>query len=56
VKFTVEEQRKITDRKHNIRNMSVIAHVDHGIYLFKNCSLYMNLISLCFYGLLMLKY
>ncbi|VYS57170.1 unnamed protein product [Arabidopsis thaliana] len=30
VKFTVEEQRKITDRKHNIRNMSVIAHVDHG--------------------------
>ncbi|CAE5967048.1 unnamed protein product [Arabidopsis arenosa] len=30
VKFTVEEQRKIMDRKHNIRNMSVIAHVDHG--------------------------
>ncbi|KAG7577002.1 EF-G domain III/V-like [Arabidopsis thaliana x Arabidopsis arenosa] len=30
VKFTVEEQRKIMDRKHNIRNMSVIAYVDHG--------------------------
>ncbi|XP_021895937.1 elongation factor 2-like [Carica papaya] len=30
VKFTAEELRKIMDRKHNIRNMSVIAHVDHG--------------------------
>lgn len=30
VKFTAEELRKIMDLKHNIRNMSVIAHVDHG--------------------------
>ena len=28
--FTVAEIRNIMDRKHNIRNMSVIAHVDHG--------------------------
>ena len=31
VKFTAEELRAIMDRKHNIRNMSVIAHVDHGM-------------------------
>ncbi|QQP53382.1 Uncharacterized protein FKW44_005849 [Caligus rogercresseyi] len=30
VNFTVAEIRKIMDKKHNIRNMSVIAHVDHG--------------------------
>lgn len=30
VKFTVEELRRTMDLKHNIRNMSVIAHVDHG--------------------------
>ncbi|KAL2331090.1 hypothetical protein Fmac_018671 [Flemingia macrophylla] len=30
VKFTVDELRQIMDGKHNIRNMSVIAHVDHG--------------------------
>ncbi|EFJ20382.1 hypothetical protein SELMODRAFT_418246 [Selaginella moellendorffii] len=30
VKFTAEELRRIMDKKHNIRNMSVIAHVDHG--------------------------
>ena len=30
VKFTAEELRRIMDFKHNIRNMSVIAHVDHG--------------------------
>ena len=28
--FTVDEIREIMDKKHNIRNMSVIAHVDHG--------------------------
>ncbi|KAH0467634.1 hypothetical protein IEQ34_002667 [Dendrobium chrysotoxum] len=30
VKFTADELRRIMDLKHNIRNMSVIAHVDHG--------------------------
>eukprot|EP00243_Klebsormidium_subtile_P004004 TRINITY_DN17789_c0_g1_i1.p1 TRINITY_DN17789_c0_g1~~TRINITY_DN17789_c0_g1_i1.p1 ORF type:complete len:844 (-),score=361.35 TRINITY_DN17789_c0_g1_i1:309-2840(-) len=30
VKFTMEEIRRIMDKKNNIRNMSVIAHVDHG--------------------------
>ncbi|CAJ2659254.1 unnamed protein product [Trifolium pratense] len=30
VKFTADELRAIMDLKHNIRNMSVIAHVDHG--------------------------
>eukprot|EP00218_Dolichomastix_sp_CCMP3274_P006943 CAMPEP_0170133574 /NCGR_PEP_ID=MMETSP0033_2-20121228/1385_1 /TAXON_ID=195969 /ORGANISM="Dolichomastix tenuilepis, Strain CCMP3274" /LENGTH=855 /DNA_ID=CAMNT_0010369077 /DNA_START=45 /DNA_END=2612 /DNA_ORIENTATION=- len=30
VKFTIEEMRKQMDHVDNIRNMSVIAHVDHG--------------------------
>ena len=30
VKFTIEQLREIMDFKHNIRSMSVIAHVDHG--------------------------
>merc|ERR1712198_166602 len=30
VNFTVEEIRGLMDKKNNIRNMSVIAHVDHG--------------------------
>jgi elongation factor 2 len=30
VKFTVDQMRGIMDMPHNIRNMSVIAHVDHG--------------------------
>uniref|UniRef100_F1L8H9 Elongation factor 2 n=1 Tax=Ascaris suum TaxID=6253 RepID=F1L8H9_ASCSU len=30
VNFTIDEIRSIMDRKKNIRNMSVIAHVDHG--------------------------
>lgn len=34
VKFTADELRRIMDMKHNIRNMSVIAHVDHGMMLF----------------------
>jgi elongation factor 2 len=31
VKFTVEALRGIMDKQANIRNMSVIAHVDHGM-------------------------
>lgn len=30
VNFTIEEIRHIMDNQDNIRNMSVIAHVDHG--------------------------
>eukprot|EP00891_Asterochloris_glomerata_P007131 jgi/Astpho2/7131/Aster-08310 len=30
VKFTIEEIRMLMDKQKNIRNMSVIAHVDHG--------------------------
>lgn len=30
VNFTVDEIRTMMDKKKNIRNMSVIAHVDHG--------------------------
>jgi len=30
VKFTAEQMRSVMDYKQNIRNMSVIAHVDHG--------------------------
>jgi len=30
VNFTPEQMRSIMDQPHNIRNMSVIAHVDHG--------------------------
>lgn len=29
-KFTMEQIREIMDNQNNIRNMSVIAHVDHG--------------------------
>jgi len=31
VKFTTDQMRLIMDKPTNIRNMSVIAHVDHGI-------------------------
>jgi len=30
VNFTIDQMRAIMDLKHNIRSMSVIAHVDHG--------------------------
>jgi len=30
VHFTIDQLREIMDKPHNIRNMSVIAHVDHG--------------------------
>ena len=29
-KFTIEQIREIMNKSDNIRNMSVIAHVDHG--------------------------
>ena len=31
VKFTIEQIRMLMDLPKNIRNMSVIAHVDHGM-------------------------
>jgi elongation factor 2 len=30
VKFTIDQIRQLMDKQYNIRNMSVIAHVDHG--------------------------
>ena len=30
VNFTVDEMRALMDKRKNVRNMSVIAHVDHG--------------------------
>ena len=30
VNFTIDQIREIMDNQNNIRNMSVIAHVDHG--------------------------
>ena len=38
VKFTIEQIRELMDKKHNIRNMSVIAHVDHGaLWIVSSC-------------------
>ena len=34
VNFTVEQLREMMDKKDNIRNMSVIAHVDHVRFFF----------------------
>jgi hypothetical protein len=42
VKFTAEELRAIMDKKNNIRNMSVIAHVDHGMFRTLLCSIYIH--------------
>ena len=36
VNFTVEQLREMMDKKDNIRNMSVIAHVDHVRFFFNN--------------------
>jgi elongation factor 2 len=30
VRFTVEQACRMLSKRHNLRNMSVIAHVDHG--------------------------
>ena len=32
LQFSIDELRRQMDKKHNIRNMSVIAHVDHVSY------------------------
>lgn len=39
VKFTIDQLRKLMDKQENIRNMSVIAHVDHG----EHCSGFLRL-------------
>jgi elongation factor 2 len=44
VKFTADELRRIMDYKHNIRNMSVIAHVDHGMISIPPC------LIMCFFS------
>lgn len=46
VKFTIEQIRMLMDLPKNIRNMSVIAHVDHG-GLNKNCHVYRLTMKLC---------
>lgn len=44
VKFTADELRRIMDYKQNIRNMSVIAHVDHGM---EATSMFSTFVSSC---------
>jgi elongation factor 2 len=34
VNFTVDEMRALMDKRKNVRNMSVIAHVDHGSFVY----------------------
>ncbi|KAM0933664.1 putative ribosomal protein S5 domain 2-type [Dioscorea sansibarensis] len=47
VKFTVEQLRRIMDLKHNIRNMSVIAHVDHVYSHRLSCRSCWNYLTRC---------
>lgn len=55
VKFTAEELRAIMDKKNNIRNMSVIAHVDHGMFRTLLCSIYIYMHCLTFSSLFMCR-
>ena len=49
VKFTADELRRIMDYKHNIRNMSVIAHVDHGIIFLTFFVLFLSVLISCLF-------
>jgi len=55
VKFTAEELRAIMDKKNNIRNMSVIAHVDHGMFRTLCLIAYIYMHSLMFSSLFDVK-
>ena len=46
---TIDQIRELMDKQYNIRNMSVIAHVDHGLSLHRcllNTSLLQSMLAL----------